>query len=333
MKTGWRPLRTILIASWDAEEYGLIGSTEAAEDYPDFFREKASVFLNVDTAISGSKAAASASPSLIDLIVDAGSEVADPSGNGTMITLDTEPKPLGSGSDFTAYLQHLGIASADVRFDAKKGDPVYHYHSNYDSFSWMEKYGDPTFSRHHAMAQWYGLMILRSAQGIFLPLNIGRYADALYGYLDKVKKLAPKDLDLGKLDDAIGEVSKQAKAFEAERSDLEAKIKDALSHHLDHRFTSLRSRREIGKLLRQVRSINQRAKSFENNFISKDGKGLVKRSFYQHLGVAPGRYLGYGATTFPGLTESITLDGGEGTQHELDRLVEVLDSVTKALKA
>lgn len=332
VKKGWRPMRTILIANWDAEEYGLIGSTEAAEDYPEFFKEKAVVFLNLDMAVSGGKAAANASPSLIDLIVNAASDVADPSGNGTMISLKT-PTALGSGSDYTAYLQHLGIASADLSFRSTDSDPVYHYHSNYDSFYWMETFGDPTFASFHAMAQWMGLVMLRSAQGIFLPLNVTNYAVSLEEYLQKVEKITPKDVDLSPLSHVIKGVNKQAVAFEEERVGVADKIKRALSrpgaasqHH--HRKPS----RELGKLFAQVRSLNKRAKSFETSFLSKDGKGLSKRPFYQHLGVAPGRYLGYGATTFPGLTESITLDGGKGTQHEVNRLVDVLRTLEKALK-
>jgi N-acetylated-alpha-linked acidic dipeptidase len=333
VKKGWRPMRTILIANWDAEEYGLIGSTEAAEDYPEYFKEKAAIFLNLDVGVAGSMAQAGASPSLVDLIVNAASEVADPSGNGTTISLE-KPRALGSGSDYTAFLQNLGIASADLGFQAGPSDAIYHYHSNYDSFHWMKEFGDPLFARSHAMALWMGLVTLRSAQGLFLPLNITNYASALDGYLKKVEKIAPKGLDLRQLRGVISTVVDRAGDFEAEKAEVAEKIKRVLARpgsqsHRHHKKPS----RELRKLFTQVRSINKRAMAFETSFLSKDGKGLHKRPFYQHLGVAPGRYLGYGATTFPGLTESITLDGGEGTQHEIERLVDVLRSLGKSLKA
>ncbi|UZJ52949.1 hypothetical protein CBS101457_002269 [Exobasidium rhododendri] len=332
VKKGWRPMRTILIASWDAEEYGLIGSTEAAEDYPEYFKEKAAIFLNLDVGVAGSAAQAGASPSLVDLIMKAASEVADPSGNGTTISLKT-PRALGSGSDYTAFLQNLGIASADLGFQAGPTDAIYHYHSNYDSFHWMKEYGDPKFARSHAMALWMGLVTLRSAQGLFLPLNITNYASALDGYLTKVKKIAPKDLDLSQLNDVIATVVDRAEAFEVEKAQVSDKIKKALSRTGSLSHHHKKPSPELRRLFAEVRSINKRAMAFETSFLSKDGKGLSKRPFYQHLGVAPGRYLGYGATTFPGLTESITLDNGEGTQHEIQRLVDVLHSVGKSLKA
>lgn len=330
LKTGWRPLRTILVANWDAEEYGLVGSTEAAEDYADFFKEKAVIFLNMDVAVSGGEPSSSASPSLIDLIVNAAADVANPNGNGSVLHIKP-PGPVGSGSDYTAYLQNLGIASVDMGFQGGAGDPVYHYHSNYDSFYWMEKYGDPGFTRHLAASQWLGLAALRSAQGLLLPVNIKTYSDALQYYLEKVEKIAPKELDLSQLSDAIASVRSQAQVFSEEREKVTEKIKRLLSYPGRASFRSRRS--ELSKLFTQIRSINKRVKSFETNFLSGDGKGLSKRPFYQHLVVAPGRNLGYGSTTFPGLTESITLDGGEGTKKELERLIEVLHKVAKGLTA
>lgn len=330
LKKGWRPLRTILVANWDAEEYGLVGSTEAAEDYAKFFKEKAVIFLNMDVAVSGGMASSSASPSLIDLIVNAAADVANPNGNGSALHIKP-PGPVGSGSDYTAYLQNLGIASVDMGFQAGAGDPVYHYHSNYDSFYWMEKYGDPDFARHLAASQWLGLAALRSAQGLLLPMNIKTYSDALQSYLEKVEKIAPKELDLSQLSDAIGSVRSQAEIFSEERQKVTEKIRRLLSHPGGASFQSRRS--ELTKLFTEIRSINKRAKSFETNFLSGDGKGLSRRPFYQHLVVAPGRNLGYGSTTFPGLTESITLDGGQGTKEELTRLIEVLHKVAKGLAA
>ncbi|MCO5565621.1 hypothetical protein L7F22_019295 [Adiantum nelumboides] len=332
VKRGWRPLRTILIASWDAEEYGLVGSTEAAEDYADFFKEKATIFLNCDVAVRGGQLAAKASPSLRDYIIQAASEVADPSGNGTTIKL-TDVGALGSGSDYTAYLQHLGIASVDSGFDRADTDPVYHYHSNYDSFYWMSEFGDKGFARHHAAAQYVGLLALRASQSLFLPFNVTAYAETLSTYLEKVQKVSSDRFDLSKLEDAIVKVKKSARSFDAEKQDVQKRLDEIFSGHRGARLALERKRpsHQLRKLFARVRSLNRRAKLFETGFLSTDGKGLSERSFYQHLGVAPGRYLGYGATTFPGVTESITLDGGKETEKEIERLIDALKVVRKNL--
>lgn len=324
---GWRPLRTILIANWDAEEYGLIGSTEAAEDYADFFKNKAVMFINTDVAVSGSEPLVRCSPSLADYIVQAASEIKDPKYNGTDEGIAVKKTgPLGSGSDYTAYLQNLGIASLDVGLVQGDDEPIYQYHSNYDSFFWQDKFGDPGFKRHLAMAQWVGLLTLRSSQGIFLPLNITSYASALTGYLNKVQKIAPKELNVGPLEDAITGVQEAARNFEAERAHVQKKIDAILDGGVE---VPRQPSKELRKLFAKVCALNRRAKLFETGFLAQDGKGLAGRDFYKHLGVAPGRYLGYGATTFPGLTESITLDDGHGTKQELERLVKALHQVRK----
>lgn len=141
LKTGWRPARTILFASWDAEEYGLVGSTEWVEDNQEWLSEKAVVYINVDVAVSGSHFQAQASPSLSNLIYEVTSNVQDPRTGKTVYEAWSEftnrtgvpaPKPfvgqLGSGSDFVPFLDHLGIASISMEFSGDYGV----YHSNYD---------------------------------------------------------------------------------------------------------------------------------------------------------------------------------------------------------
>ncbi|CEH12251.1 Transferrin receptor and related proteins containing the protease-associated (PA) domain [Ceraceosorus bombacis] len=159
---GWAPLRSIIVASWDAEEYGLVGSTEATEDYAHFYQQKVVAYLNCDVAVSGPGLSAGASPSLSDLLIKAGAAIIDPDGDGKETLKVEHPRALGSGSDYTGFLQHLGIASTDLGFSggigaaaasdfaspekavdrgAKFAGPVYHYHSRFDSFPWMEKFG------------------------------------------------------------------------------------------------------------------------------------------------------------------------------------------------
>ncbi|TFY72164.1 hypothetical protein EVG20_g838 [Dentipellis fragilis] len=214
LKEGWKPLRTIVFASWDAEEYGLIGSTEWGEDFKDWIKENVVAYLNLDSSVSGSRFDARASPSLSHLVRSTAEQIPHPydptrtlwdasEDSGTYLGEDTEGdvwaeatdsigvKPLGSGSDFTVFLQHIGVASADAGgFGATRSDPVYHYHSVYDSEPWMETYGDIGFLKHVAVSKNLGLQALRIANAIVLPFNTTHYAFQLDEYLDIVEALA-----------------------------------------------------------------------------------------------------------------------------------------------
>ena len=185
LKNGWKPRRTIVLCSWDGEEYGLIGSTEWAEEYANELREKAVAYLNMDAAVSGANFGASSVPSLWKLVRGATRDVRDPKTGKTIYQQwqdrAREPRPdpelsdaetgtdtaiaearigaLGSGSDYTPFLQHLGIASLDMGFGGDYGV----YHSAFDSFHWMARFGDPTFAYHVAAAQLWGTVAMRLA--------------------------------------------------------------------------------------------------------------------------------------------------------------------------
>ena len=174
LKKGWTPKRTIILCSWDAEEYGLIGSTEWAEENADELREKAVAYLNVDVAVSGGTFGASSVPSLWKLIRDVTREVKDPKTGKTIYqqwqdhagesnsTNEAADKSearigaLGSRSDYTPFLQHLGVPSTDMGFNGDYGV----YHSAYDSFYWMDHFGDPSFVYHVAAAQLWGTLAI-----------------------------------------------------------------------------------------------------------------------------------------------------------------------------
>lgn len=173
LKKGWEPHRTLVFASWDAEEYGLIGSTEFGEDFARLIKKRVAMYFNVDVAVAGSRFKFGASPSLVELFKSVTGKVPAPDEEGKTLTdylIAQEHIPqLGSGSDYTVFLQHLGIASVDIGFAPGKEDPgeysacypfileskesqiVYHYHSMYDSQAWMERYGDPQQKRNVAM--------------------------------------------------------------------------------------------------------------------------------------------------------------------------------------
>ncbi|KAE8259655.1 hypothetical protein A4X13_0g878 [Tilletia indica] len=346
VKRGWRPLRTIVVASWDAEEYGLVGSTEFGEDFADWLSENVAIYHNLDVSVAGPSLQIGASPSLFDLFRDAAAELAHPDDAKRNMTIDEEIA-LGSGSDFTVFLQYLGIASSTTGYGTTGDSPVYHYHSNYDSFAWMDKFGDPTFERHTAIAKLLGLVTLRSASDLFLPINITAYSNELQSYLDKAAEVVVKStvggakrmrknvssiegggaVDFHPLQKAVKAVQKAAAQWEADKQKAQRKL-DRIFHHSagGGEAQYLDKLREVYHL---IRSVNKRAQGFERGFISKEG--LVGREWYKHLGVAPGRWLGYGATTFPGLVEALTLDAGKGASHEAKRLERHLLKMADAL--
>ena len=312
LATGWRPQRTIVLASWDAEEYGLVGSTEFGEDYAPFLSRHVAMYHNLDMAVKGSQLEASGSPSLARLLRGVAASVPDPHVPGARLRLD-RVAPLGSGSDYTVFLQHLGIPSTDVSFRRTETDPVYHYHSNYDSFTWMDKWGDPGFARHEAMARLLGLLVLRSADAPFLPIHTPDMAAQLWDAYRELRRIAPRAAaPWAQLEAALRRVQDAAAQLHRTQRELEA------------------SGEARGSLEPpRVRAVNARLQRVEQGFL--DPAGLVQRPWFRHLGVAPGRWLGYGATTLPGLTESITLDDGAHAARELRRLVAALDRVAATM--
>ncbi|CAN1240832.1 Probable glutamate carboxypeptidase LAMP1 [Linum perenne] len=185
-KKGWKPRRTIIFCSWDAEEYGLIGSTEWVEDNRQVLKSKAVAYLNVDIAVCDEGYYAAATPQLDQLLKEATKQVKDPK-NSTRSVYDSwtgsSASPQigrlgGGGSDYAAFVQHIGVASVDMSYG--EGYPV--YHSMYDDFVWMKKFGDPMFHKHVAVASIWGYLALRLADDEILPFNYKTYAEELKIY-------------------------------------------------------------------------------------------------------------------------------------------------------
>src|SRR6185503_19767114 len=227
LKQGWKPRRTIILGSWDAEEYGLIGSTEFVEEFAADLRDKAVAYLNLDVAVAGPNFGASSVPSLWKLIRGAARDVKDPKTGKSVYQQwkdrltaersdnDQEPPtevrigPLGSGSDYTPFLQHLGVPSTDMGFGGDYGV----YHSAYDSFYWMENFGDPGFVYHVAAAQLLGTMALRLADADALPFDYTDYADQLRDFFSESMKLARRRnlvVDDKPMSSALDDFSKEA---------------------------------------------------------------------------------------------------------------------------
>ncbi|KAJ7129409.1 hypothetical protein C8R44DRAFT_776720 [Mycena epipterygia] len=426
LQAGWKPLRTMLFASWDAEEYGLIGSTEYGEDFAEWLAEHAVAYVNIDGSAGGSRWHAASSPSLSHLIRRTTQDVPHPTVAGKMLwdareddgplsvgdgLVDPEYiaadeaaeahrqaakgifPPLGSGSDFTVFLERIGVASSATGFSGAPLDPVYHYHSIYDSQRWQELHADPGFHRATAVAKHLGLMLLRLTDSIVVPLNTTQYALELHDYLDEVEAIvtdtpfAPA-MDFTKIRATIGELTAASIELDAEKVAAEEDFKRLLSklpkfprrhrwrggfakhlanwikrvfgvaphgwrraglhipaeweEYLDAQFAG----HETGgphlprlppifkfiKAAKRVTKVNKKLAAFERGFISEEG--IKGREWYRHMVVAPGRWLGYGATTFPALNEALAIDKDVAlAKEEADRLVDILAKMTQELRA
>ncbi|KAE9984673.1 hypothetical protein BLS_001668 [Venturia inaequalis] len=225
---GWRPLRTIEFASWDAEEYNLIGSTEHVEDHIDELRKDGVAYINVDVGVVGSKFRAAASPMFNSALERVLKRVADPVRNQTLhhawMMRNAQVEGLGAGSDYVAFQDIAGTSSIDFGFDGEE-DNSYPYHSCYETFEWMQKFGDPGFQYHKALAEVWVLLILEVSQELIVPFDLNDYAKAIIGYLDGLRAYAEKSgapwadenskggFDIEPLYDANNILTKNAKKF------------------------------------------------------------------------------------------------------------------------
>jgi hypothetical protein len=175
---GWRPLRTIEFASWDGEEYNLIGSTEYVEGNINSLRQDAFVYLNVDTAVAGNTFRASGSPVFKKSLLRVLDRVSDPLQNGTLRELwdrrEAQLDGLGAGSDYVAFQDIAGTSSLDFGFEGP-----YPYHSSFDNFEYMDKVGDPEFHYHGLLAQVWALLVLEFSDRLILPFDMSAYSAAV----------------------------------------------------------------------------------------------------------------------------------------------------------
>ncbi|KAL9938586.1 hypothetical protein V8E36_002305 [Tilletia maclaganii] len=340
--TPFRPLRQIMIASWDGEEFGLAGSTEFGEDFSDFLQENVAVYHNLDIAVQGRWLSLGAVPSLIDVFERSAARLPnlrnkgdDEEGVGVVagkgpLEFDRSleirrTSALGSGSDYTVFLQRNGIAASMASYRRRRDDPAYMYHSNFDSFHWMETYGDPHFRRHESMAKLVGLVALRSASEPSLPIRPDHYAAELSKYLIQVERALGErrwmneSLSLSGVKAAVEKVKKVAGAVERVRAEaVRAFVGDGVGKDEAARrlavLNALVARFEHGFLARSPSSkgaisYNLRSQGTEETQADLDlGPGLPFRPWFRHLIIAPGRQSGYGATPFPGLMEALTLE-------------------------
>ncbi len=373
VKQGWRPQRTLVYASWDGEEPGLLGSSEWAETHAKELQAKAVLYVNSDTNGRGFLDAGG-SHSLQHLVNQVAAGVADPETkvsvqqrlrarmlvDGAAKGANPEAKEnaklaaaggdlpigaLGSGSDYSAFLEHLGIASLDLGFSGEDDDAGV-YHSRYDSFDHYARYGDPTFEYGVALSKVAGHIVLRTADARVLPLRFGDFSDTLDRYVkqlhelvdatrkatdeqhrlldqhafalvnDPTRPLAPPAresdvpaIDLAPLDRAAKQLRQSAQAYEA----------------------AYRSRAASGLDLTdaQRNEVNALMGRLEQSLTDPDG--LPGRTWFRHMIYAPGMLTGYGVKTVPGVREALEARRWNEADHYAVVTAKVLDGYSAQL--
>ncbi|KAL5612301.1 hypothetical protein BROUX41_000164 [Berkeleyomyces rouxiae] len=330
---GWKPARTIVFASWDGEEYGLIGSTEWVEEHLPWLRGANVAYVNMDVGVGGPNFHAAAAPLLHAVLRNATASILSPNqtvpGQTIADVWDGHIRTVGSGSDFTAFQDFAGIPSLDMSFKPDAYSAAYHYHSNYDSFYWTQKFGDPGFVYHRTMAQVVGLVLAQLADLPVVPFNATQYADQLSVYLDTIETKFHKTPDAN----TLGLTADEAHFAARSRADATRAQTGSPAEFQSH-FSRLRAtlgalraactaldddrafvEREIAanipwwhfwrlaKLLVVLARTNYRYKVLERAFLFEEG--LDGREWFKHVVFAPGLWTGYSGAVFPGLAESI----------------------------
>lgn len=333
LKSGWKPKRTLVFCSWDGEEEGLMGSTEWAEQHESKL-EKSPAYFNVDVAVSGSRFGASAVPSLKQFVRDVTKAVPSPKGGtvyeewqkasqpetpstqspteamaeihrvpAVQVKTDVPVGDLGSGSDYTAFLQHLGVPSTDVTSSGPYGV----YHSVFDNFAWFKKFGDPEFVYEQEMARIFGLEAVRMADADVLPYDYEEYGKEIAAYLDAARKRAEAKFGGRVLD--FGPVNAAAHHFQTAGARILAKQKNPP---------------------RDVAALNQALRGAERALLVP--QGLPHRPWFRHAIYAPGEYTGYAAVVIPGVNEALDKGDSEAARQQLAALASALDRAAKTLE-
>lgn len=313
LRHGWKPLRTIVLASWDGEEYGLLGSTEWVEEYIPWLSQAAIAYLNVDVGVKGNFFSVNSNPSLHKVVHAAASLVPSPNQTITGQTVGDlwggEMPTLGSGSDFVAFQHVVGIPAIDMSFKSTEKSPVYQYHSNYDSFTWMDRFGDPGFHYHVAITKLWALTAASLIESPVIPLNATDFAYGLLSYYVNISKIASNSSNpsiralshFAELRQAIEALTAVAIGFDARAAELSSSINEDIPWW--------KWWRKI-QLYYEIKKINRKYKHFERQFLCV--KGLDGRPFFKHTIFAPEYFTAYRGVTFPGLRENVDKSNVEG---------------------
>jgi N-acetylated-alpha-linked acidic dipeptidase len=333
LKSGWKPKRTVIFASWDGEEEGLMGSSEWVEQHESDLVD-APAYFNMDVAVSGPKFGASAVPCLKQFLRDVTKSVPSPKGGtvyeawqktsqpdtvsgqspseaigdgrrlpAAQVKNDVPVGDLGSGSDYTAFLQHVGVPSTDMGSSGPYGV----YHSAFDNFAWFKKFGDPDFVYEQQMARVFGLEVLRMAEVDVLPYDYEEYGKEIAVYLEAAQRRAKDKFGDHAVDFAA--VNAAAHHFQVAGMKILAKQKDPP---------------------RDVVRLNQSLRGAERALLMP--QGLPHRPWFRHVIYAPGEYTGYAAVVIPGVNEALDKGDSARAKEQLAVLAAALERAAKTLE-
>jgi len=331
LKTGWRPKRTIILALWDGEEWGLLGSTEWAEKHAAELRDKAAVYINSDSSGKG-WLNVGGSHGLQQLMTEVAREVMDPR-TGQPVAEESRRRqvmnvpegdkavrekdlglwlePLGSGSDFTPFLQHLTLSSLNVGFGGESSGGI--YHSAYDSVAWYTKFSDGEFLYGRTLAQLTGTLLLRLSDAAVLPFQFTDTADTLMRYVVELEKLAADKKDakvnLAPVRAAVDALRQAGQDYEQAYARVDRAPSAAL----------------LGR--QELRAVNKLLLQSERKL--GNGDGLPRRDWFKHQIYAPGFYTGYGVKTMPQIREGLEenrFDEAQGGVRTVSAAVNALAS-------
>ena len=322
LKNGWRPKRTMLFCSWDAEEQGLIGSTEWVEQHAKAL-ERAVAYFNVDVAVSGPDFSAAAIPSLKQFVREVTRSVPSPLGstvyeqwkvaraegnthrvsNAPTAAEDVHMGDLGSGSDFTPFLQHVGVPSTDIGSEGPYGV----YHSAFDNYDWFVQNADPHFAYLQQMADVLGLEGVRMADADVLPYDYVTYASSISSYIAAARRKA-QDSGVSSLDFAPAEAAAGRLIAAAQKAH-------------NRQIAPAGDMAQLNRTLRQT----------ETDLVSE--AGLPNRPWYRHTIFAPGEFTGYAAVVIPGVNEAIDAKDAPRAKQQLAALTQALDRAAQTLNS
>jgi len=339
LKEGWKPRRTIIYCAWDGEEEGLLGSTEWAEQHADELQANAAVYINTDSNGRG-YLNAGGSHTLEQFINGVERDIEDPE---TRLSVwkrnqlarikkaapddlqEVRQRPdlrigaLGSGSDYTGFLQHLGIAALNLSYDGEDGGGI--YHSVYDDFYWYTHFSDTQFVYGRALAQTVGTSVMRLADAGLLPLDFTNFADTVRKYVEELRTLLKKEQDETRERNKQIEEGVFAATADPRQVSIPPKMEEVPPYlnfaPLDNAVSSLsqgagryakalaKARENGGSALDRAAldSVDKRLIESERRLTTREG--LPRRPWYRHQIYAPGYYTGYGVKTIPAVREAI----------------------------
>jgi N-acetylated-alpha-linked acidic dipeptidase len=324
-KRGIRPRRTLVICSWDGEEVGLTGSTEWGEHFADELKKKAVAYLNVDSSASGPHFSPDAVASLAPLIVEVSRDLKSPSGRALYFDLrahiaaeraslkQSEPvsdsllvdTKIGSGSDHTVFLNHLGIPTVGLTFEGPYGV----YHSIYDNFYWMNRFGDPGYRYHVLCSKVWGLLALRLANAEVLPFDFASYAAGIRGFIADLVRIDGVSANL-----EVRSLLEQTAAFERAGQALNQSVARQL---------------DLGPPTAEIaRQVNQQIREVERRWL--DPSGLPGREWFKHILYAA-RFT-YAHLELPGLTEAAERGDWAAARVQLKILEDAIRSNAAAVE-